>query len=376
MSVFVNARFLCQPMSGVQRHAVEVVSALDRRLTRDPALAAALGPVEALAPAPPHKPPDWSAIPLRVVSGGAGHLWEQTTLWRASRRGVLLSLCGSGPLLHRRQVLAVHDANVFEAPESFPPTYRLWHRAMRPRLAARAAAMLTVSQFSAGELARHLRVSEMAFTVIPNGADHVLRLRHDPGALRRLGLRPQGYLLTVGNRSPNKNLSRLAEAYRRAGPDLPPLVVAGGTVPGVARDACGAGGVRLLGRVSDGELRALLAGAAAFVWPSLREGFGLPPLEAMALGVPVLAARSTAMPEVLGDAALWFDPCDISDIARALRSFVGLEPEVRAALSRAGRRRAAGFTWDESAGRLAEVLEAAVRAPAADILPAPLLSSR
>ncbi|TMV05606.1 glycosyltransferase family 4 protein [Ruegeria sediminis] len=355
MTIYVNARFLAQPLSGVQRYARELLTALDRGLAADSGLRRKLGPVVALHPLGPVADPGWQVIERRALRGGQGHFWEQVALARAARGGVLLSLGNSGPLLHPRQIICFHDVNVWALPEAFSGRYRAWHRALRPLLARRAAALITVSRFSAGELAARLGVGAERFAVIANSAGHIRSVKPDATVLRRHGLAAGEYLLTVGNRSPNKNLARLVDAHRLAGAAVPPLVVVGGAVPGLAQDTGGAG-ARLLGRVTDGELRALYEGAAGFVFPSLYEGFGIPPLEAMELGVPVLAARGSALPEVLGEAPAWFDPRDVADMARALRGFAGSTAAERAAMVDAGRARAASFTWEASAERLAALL--------------------
>ncbi len=118
MTLFINGRFLTQPVSGVQRYAHEILRALDARLASSAALRVLLGPVEVLVPCDVDAP-DWQVLRLRVVRGGQGHLWEQTTLYRASRDGILVSLGNSGPLRHRAHVLCLHDANLFEIPEAF-----------------------------------------------------------------------------------------------------------------------------------------------------------------------------------------------------------------------------------------------------------------
>ncbi|TDL79861.1 glycosyltransferase family 1 protein [Palleronia sediminis] len=354
MTLFVNARFLGQPVSGVQRYAREIVGALDALLLRDTALAERLGPVIALAPDDAGADPGWQAIALRRLRGGRGHLWEQGALGRASRGGVLLSLCNAGPLLHRRHAVAFHDAHLWTMPAAFSRRYRAWHALLRPRLARRAALAMTVSRHSAAELSPRLDMPAARFEIVPNAAGH-LSAPADPGAaLGALGLAPGGYLLAVGNLSPNKNLARLAQAAARAGAAVPPVVVAGGAAPGVAR--AGAAGLRMLGRVPDETLAALYMGARGLVFPSLNEGFGIPPLEAMALGCPVAAARAGALPEVLGDAALWFDPRDTDDMARGLRDLATLDGPARAAVVARGQARAARFSWDRSAAHLAGLL--------------------
>ncbi|WP_299154532.1 glycosyltransferase family 1 protein [uncultured Tateyamaria sp.] len=354
MTVYINGRFLTQPVSGVQRYAREMMGALDACLGASPSMQARLGPVEVLVPrAVPA--PGWSTLGVRVVRGGKGHMWEQGALYQASKDDVLVSLGNSGPLRHRAHILCLHDANLFEIPRAFGRRYRVAHRLLRPALAQRAAALLTVSQHSAGVLSHHLGVPADRFTIVPNSAEHVLRWPHAPGVLATYGLTRGRYLLSVGNQSPNKNLGALIAAHELAGPDVPPLVLVGGDVPGVTHAEAGQG-TRALGRVPDSHLRALYEGAAAFVFPSLHEGFGIPPLEAMQLGVPVLCARSGAMPAVLGNAPLWFDPLDVVDMARALRTFARMAPSERAAMQVIGKAMAAQYRWDQSARRLAGIV--------------------
>ncbi len=355
MTLYINARFLTQAISGVQRYAHELLRAMDEILADDSSLCAEVGPVVALAPDGVVWP-NWQVIKSRTVPGRAGHLWEQTHLLRASRDGVLISLGNGGPLGHPRQVLTLHDANIYEIPQAFSPCYRMLHKALRPALARQAAGLVTVSHFSAQALGRHLGIDPARFEIIPNSAAHILRQLPHPHVLRLLGLRKGGYLLSVGNQSPNKNISHLIAEHQMAGSDVPPLVIAGGVprslVPAAVHDR---ERVRCLGRVEDTVLRALYDGAAGFVFPSLYEGFGIPPLEAMQLGIPVLAARRAVMPEVLGDAPIWFDPERKGDLAAALVSFSTSTEAQRNALSLAGLERAGLFSWTGSAQTLLSV---------------------
>jgi glycosyltransferase involved in cell wall biosynthesis len=292
---------------------------------------------------------------LRVLRGGRGHFWEQSTLARATRGGRLVSLGNSGPVSHPDHVLCLHDAHLFEMPEAFSPAYRLLHRSLRPILAHRAKALITVSRHASRGLAQHLGVPEDRFSVIPNAADHALRWPMCKAVPQRYGLKPGGYLLCVGNQSPNKNLAALVAAHAQAGPDVLPLALVGGSVPGLSEVSVGAG-AQHLGRVPDGDLRGLYEGAAAFVFPSLNEGFGIPPLEAMELGVPVICAWAGAMPEVLGDAPMWFDPCDTDDMAAELRRFSELPDAARAEMRAKGKVVAARYRWAKSAEQLADLV--------------------
>jgi glycosyltransferase involved in cell wall biosynthesis len=175
----------------------------------------------------------------------------------------------------------------------------------------------------------------------------------DPGQVaRRLGVAGD-YALFTGTLEPRKNLDRLLQAFARLGDLDLGLVVAGppgwGADPGRRAAELGVGGrVVFAGYLADGELAALLAGARAFAFPSIYEGFGLPPLEAMAAGVPVVAARAGSLPEVLGEAPFWCDPFDVDSIAAALRA-AATDEGARAAAVRAGRVQAGRYSWAETA---------------------------
>lgn len=355
MTVFINARFLCQTLSGVQRFAGEIVAAMDDLLGSDPAMATAIGPIVALHPDGVLRRPQWRHIDVKQVGRTYGHIWEQGALYRASKDGLLISLGNAGPLRHPAHMVALHDANIWEIPYVFSPGYKMLHKTMRPILARRAKQLLTVSKFSATALSKYLEVPEDRFSIIPNGANHILKAVVEPWVLQEHKLHKQGYLLSVGNHSPNKNVAKLIEAHSLVGPFVPPLVIVGGTASGVEIERLPQNSkVRFLGRVSDGALRALYEQARGFVFPSLYKGFGIPPLEAMQIGTPVLAAYRTAVPEILQDGAMYFDPTDVGKMARALWQFSSLSTVARTDLIARGRNVAAGFTWEKSGMLLAE----------------------
>lgn len=354
VSLAFNARFLIRPPSGVDRVAIEVISAL---LARDDVKEIAL-----LHPKCHSLHTEWIgalAAPLRAklslhqTGRFSGHLWEQFSLPFTMPGLPLLSLCSTGPILRRNHTVMIHDAQVWDAPKSYSRAFRLAYRLLLPILGRTARHVLTVSQFSAGRLVAVGIVPKGKPRVIPNGAEHILRTPPDPHILHRHGLAPGGYILAIGNLAPHKNLQRLVEAAANRSPGSPPLVVAGGKNSRVFTDAGlpEAAGVLYIGRVTDAELRALYAGALALAFPSLTEGFGLPPVEAMLCGCPVVATTGGAVPEICGDAALYADPADTSAWTAALDR-VARDAALRADLRAKGKTRAAGYTWAKAAAAL------------------------
>jgi glycosyltransferase involved in cell wall biosynthesis len=277
----------------------------------------------------------------------AGHAWEQGALpLRAARLGAQALLCPANlaPLAFPRNVVVIHDAAVLRHPGWYSAAYSAWQRRLLPRIARRALHVITVSEFSRAELRELLGIERV--NVVTGGVDGAFAPHADPeGARAALGLaRP--YVLCVASHTARKNLAALVPAARALAADGVEVVVAGGSRPQFAGER-GLESLRLLGRVPDALLPGLYAGAEAFALPSLYEGFGLPVLEAMASGVPVVAARTSALPETCGGAALLVAP-EGEAFRAALAALLG-DREERERLRAAGLARAAGLDWDATA---------------------------
>lgn len=349
VELLVNGRFLSRPSSGVGRVAAELVRALDV-LTRDRSdvsLSLAI-------------PGDVTDAQLAVLADVAfvatyrgrtrGQIWEQLELCRSAPRATLLSLANMGPVLRRDHLVMIHDAQVYLAPRSYSWAFRTWYRFAHPVLGRRARMVVTNSRYSLAQLERFGVVPAGKASIVDLAPDHFNAIEPDVTTLARHGLIADQYILAIGNLAPHKNLAMLMRAAVDRPPGAPELVIAGGANARVFRDAglVPPPGVRLLGRVSDAELKALYANAALFVFPSLTEGFGLPPLEAMACGCPVIASSAGAIPEVCGDAAWLVDPHDQRGWTEAMVA-LRADDERRAGMVRRGTLRAGSFTWEASA---------------------------
>lgn len=259
-----------------------------------------------------------------------------------------------------RQVVTVHDLVWKAHGDTMRFPGRQVESFFTPRALARADVITVVSEFTAAQLRLYFAEHAHKVVLVPNASALAIDAVGQPGA----GLDGAGYFLFVGTLEPRKNLPRLLRAYQRYVLDNPPgrpLKIAGGTgwggedVPALVRELGLQERVELLGRVGDDRLGGLYRGARALLMPSLYEGFGLPVIEALSLGVPVIVSRDSAMSEVAGSAGLCVDPLSEADMAGALARLdrdQALHDELAArALSRAAR-----YSWDDSAARMAEVL--------------------
>lgn len=360
MRIGYNGRFLAASPGGVQRFALEV---LRRAVPR--------AEVTLFVPRGV-RPPEWLAAAARIVEGTlSGPAWEQLELpGRARRAGVdvVLHPANAAPLWGGPNVVVLHDLAPLNDPESFRLAYRLWARVAHARAAMRAERVVTVSNWSKGEIVRRLGLSADRVTVVRQGAAP-LDAPATPeavDAVRRARGLPSRYFLATTGGDPRKGEAFLREVWRGwpAG-TAPQLAIVGNHYDRVHAN----GGrpeedsVRVLGYVPDEELRALYTGAAALVYPSRLEGFGRPPVEALACGTRVMTTPYGPASEMLGGVCDLVPP-DADSWRTALTSLLDEANEVRASRVAEGRRFAAAFDWQEAVCTLLDVCrDAAGAAP-------------
>jgi glycosyltransferase involved in cell wall biosynthesis len=318
--LIVNGRFLARRVTGVERYGREILRLIG----------------------------DGCQLESTRLQGWKGHAWEQLILPRKlNANSVLWSPANTGPLLVRNQVLTIHDLSPLEHPEWFQPNFAAWYRLFLPMLAKRVRMIFTPSEYVKQKVMRRFGVTDI--TVTRNGVDHSL---FHPGAKQMHVDVPQDYVLFVGTLEPRKNLEVLLRAWNAIKDQFDGLWL---LIVGVSSNVFRAiqvsqdrERVRFLGYLDDETLAGLYARASLFVLPSQDEGFGLPALEAMASGTPVVVSDGGALPEVVGGAGLICCLSNPNALTVTLREALS-SPNLRAELTERGLERAEKFSWHATA---------------------------
>ena len=345
--LFINGRFLSQPLTGVQRYARELLHEMD-------VLLGDAGPwqglrIICLIPPCDIVIPAWKHIETRQMGINRGNLWEQIDLPLFLHGRFLFSPTNIGPWFYANQAVTFHDASTFAIPEAYSRLFRLKYRLIFNRLVHIVRIILTDSRFSQFELSHFLGVPIERFLIIGLGGNHFRDIAPDITILGRHGLGKKNYLLTVASQSPHKNFGRILQAARTL--TNVEFAAAGGSFRKVFQQSSLdsiPSNVHILGYVNDYELKALYENALGFIFPSLYEGFGLPVLEAMNSGCPVLSSSAASLPEVGGEAALYFDPCDVDSMTTAIRIFLS-DSTLQNELKVRGLAHARNYTWEKTA---------------------------
>lgn len=283
----------------------------------------------------------------------SGTAWEQLELPLQVPVGFyLLNLCNTAPLAVKNNVLVLHDLSFERNEKWFSWRFVSWYRFLIPKLVKRAVKIITVSEFSKSEICELYQFPKDDIHIISNGVS--IQSVCDP-----IPLPFERYILCVASIDPRKNLSTAIDAFLAS--DIPAeigLVVVGRSnkiFAPVVSPVHTSSRVHFTGYVTDGQLETLYRNALAFVYPSFYEGFGLPPIEAMARGCPAIVSNTSSLPEVCGDAAIYVDPHDLSSIIHGIEQVTNSE-SLRRGLSEKGIENSKKFSWDISAAKLQEIM--------------------
>ena len=298
---------------------------------------------------------------IRLVDTGLwrrwpSYLWQQARVLRQAKPDWYLSTFLLPPRLSCRAAVLIHDLSFRAHPEYFPLSIVIYMRLLVSHAVRQAKVVIALSEFTRSEIRRYFPAAARKTVVVYPGIDRALSAEGDRAAdlsaLQPYGITPP-YILAVGNIHPRKNLARLLEAYellQRARPGLPPMVWVGMERWGSSQlqRQARASGVQLTGRVAPQHLPAVYRCASLLVYPSLYEGFGLPPIEAMACGLPVVASNTTGLPEAVGEAGLLVDPSDASALSEAIACAL-FDESLRSQLRARGLAHIRQFNWATSA---------------------------
>ncbi len=325
--IFVNLRCMQRRLTGVQRYTQETTSRL--------------------------KLPWKGLSPRHTLGHVAGPLWDQVILPVKAKSGLLWSPANTGPIMHPQHIVTIHDLAVLKKEPWFSQAFQQYYSFVIPKLVQNAKYIITDSNFIRSEILSKFDVEENRVEVCPCGVDGKFFVESTPNT-------DKPYLLTVSSMDPRKNLPRLFHAWEKVHhrfPDLELRVVGGNSsiFKGIDFSRVKGSNIQFLGNISDAALLDQYRAATAFLYPSLYEGFGLPVIEAMAAGLPVLTSENSSMSEVTGKCAILVDPFSEESIIAGIIHLVE-STNLRLSLSISGKEIAHEFSWDRTARAVSSVL--------------------
>ena len=344
----VNARFVSQPITGVQRYAIAIAYEIKRNM----------GP-DVIFLCPPNVLNHKVANDLDVHSIGmySGYVWEQIELpLYLRRRGsmLLLNLANTAPIFYSNKVSTVHDVAFELFSKSFSWRFRTAYRYIIPRVMRTSRKLITVSEFSRQEICSLYDLPHSRISVIPCGISN--RFRPVEKSLK------EKYILAVSSINYQKNLHSLIKAFELINEGDTKLYVIGTQHKSFSKEvnlsgnSLSSGKIVFLGYVDDDALRCYYANAVAFIFPSLYEGFGIPPLEAQACGCPCVVSNVASLPEIYRDSVIYCDPNSVSDIAEKINLLLSND-ELRKQLIERGFTNTKRFSWLDSGSKIVKLVD-------------------
>jgi len=338
--IYINGRFLTRPMTGVERYAYMICKAL-AEMRIDFTIICPKSPIMSCY--------DVCNLPIIHYGFGQSHLWEQCVLpffFIGKKDYTMFSFTGLGSILIRNKVMTIHDLSFLENPKWFSKGYYWYYRIMTPLAVRTSKHIITVSEFSKKEILRFYPfVKEQNINIAYNAADEKI-FHHLPQS----PVPAKPFVLTVSSLDPRKNFANLIEAFK--GIENCSLYIVGSHNPIFNQEGsmkATSDTIRFLGRVSDEELVRLYNQCVCFIFPSIYEGFGLPTIEAMRCGCPVLASDIPVLREVCDDATIYFNPFKVDNIRKTIKQFLKEKDTLRPTMITKGFENVKRFSWEKTA---------------------------
>lgn len=359
-TIYINGRFLTQKLTGSQRNSYELFKNLFNIYQSRVVLLVPTSPiVEAY---------EITGFPIIRVGKYTGVVWEQMELpffLKHKGKPLLVNLTNTAPLFYSNQLVSIMDMTTFVNPEWFSKSFAMYYRWLLPKLAKKAKKVITISECSKRDIIKYTGISSTKVKVISCAVPKQFLINAETlngveeAILNDLGVKAKAFFLAVSSLDPRKNFVSLIRAYNLTNLDIPLVIVgSGGKAFNVAglEQFKGDPKIKFTGYISDEKLTALYKSALCFIYPSMYEGFGIPPLEAMACNCPTIVSNTSSLPEVCGDASLYINPENIYDIATAMND-ISANELLRKALIEKGSVQYKKFTWEKSSQELANEID-------------------
>ncbi len=345
-TIYVNGRFLTHPMTGVERYAYNVCKTW-RKMGINFTIICPKAQLQDC----------YNISDLNVIyyCKGQSHLWEQCILpffFIGKKDYVVFSFTGLGSILIRQKVMTIHDLSFLENPRWFSRGYYWWYKVMTPLAARTSRHIITVSNFSKQEILKFYPFIKESYVSVVYGAPDKEKFYLDA----QCPVSKEKFALAVSSLDPRKNFDTLLEAFKDVKNCKLYIVGAHNRVFTKGQNTTTADNICFLGRVSDEDLLKLYNQATCFIFPSLYEGFGLPPIEAMQCGCPVLASDIPVLREVCGEAAYYFNPNDSKSIRQAIQHFIDDKNTLRPTLQKKCSEHAKQFSWETTAQKILKLV--------------------
>jgi glycosyltransferase involved in cell wall biosynthesis len=340
MLIYINSRFLTQPVTGVQRYAIELSLKLKKI---DPS-------IEFVCPKNVVQHDIFERLNAKVIGNRTGHLWEQIDLPKyLKKEDLLINLCNTAPIIHRKKIVTVHDLAFLQKWHSLP--FRIYYNFLIPKILKSSLEIITVSNTIKKEINNKYQIDLNKIHVIYNAVS--CSYQNYPIVSVN-----EKYILFVGSMDPRKNLLSIILAFDMINDTDVKLKIVGGQskVFKKLNLKYNPAKVEFLGRISDNVMPQLYSNAIAFIFPSLYEGFGMPPLEAISFGCPVIGSDIEVLHEIYGNAMMYFNPTNIQSIIETINE-ICTNSESRINLVLEGQKILSKYSFEISANQLYHLIK-------------------
>ncbi|MDD2386790.1 MAG: glycosyltransferase family 1 protein [Bacteroidales bacterium] len=340
--IYINGHFMTQSMTGIQRFSYELCKAMIN------------AGEEIIVLAPRKVRPEYQ-LNCKIIKFGVfnGVLWEHLELLILllnKRKPLLLNFGSPGPLFYKNRIVTIHDVSFKKNPKWFAWYYSLYYRIITPIYAKRSHKIITVSEFSKSEIQKWLKISDDKFAIVHNAVSKEIKPEEQDTPIQK-----GKYILTVSSLDPRKNIVNIFKAFAlNKNKDLQ-LILAGKKSSMFNFKENDEVKIKSIGYVSNSQLANLYKNAIAFIYLSYYEGFGIPPLEAMSFGCPVILSDIPVFKEIYNDSALFVNPDNLDEINNAINRIVNNE-RLRTNLISKGLKKSQEYTWEKSAKIICDII--------------------